>query len=65
LTLELKKQGFELIDCQIHSDHLLTLGAVNISREKFNEKLDELITINEDNLGKWETNLRDLSCIDG
>ncbi|MDG2140486.1 MAG: leucyl/phenylalanyl-tRNA--protein transferase [Gammaproteobacteria bacterium] len=65
LTLELKKQGFELIDCQIHSDHLSTLGAVNISRKEFNEKLDELIAITEGNVGKWKTNLSDLSCIDG
>ena len=61
LTQQLKKWGFELIDCQIHSDHLLSLGAINISREIFNEKLNELIVTTEGDSGKWEINLNDLS----
>ena len=61
LTQQLKKWGFELIDCQIHSDHLRSLGAINISREIFNEKLKELIVTTEGDSGKWEINLNDLS----
>ena len=61
LTQQLKKWGFELIDCQIHSDHLLSLGAINISREIFNEKLNELIVTTEGESGKWKINLNDLS----
>ncbi len=61
LTQQLKKWGFELIDCQVHSDHLLSLGAINIPREIFNEKLGELIVTTEGKSGKWKVNLNDLS----
>jgi leucyl/phenylalanyl-tRNA--protein transferase len=61
LTHQLKKWGFELIDCQIQSDHLLSLGAINISRELFNEKLIELTVNAEEKSGKWKINLNDLS----
>lgn len=35
LVEHLKKQGFALIDCQIPTPHLASLGAKKISREKF------------------------------
>lgn len=31
----LKKQNFELIDCQVYTDHLASLGAEEITRESF------------------------------
>jgi leucyl/phenylalanyl-tRNA--protein transferase len=37
------EQGFEMIDCQVYSEHLQTLGAHKISREKFSRKLQQLI----------------------
>ncbi|MDD5755164.1 MAG: leucyl/phenylalanyl-tRNA--protein transferase, partial [Methylococcales bacterium] len=31
----LQTQGFQLIDCQVHSEHLVSLGAEEISRTEF------------------------------
>lgn len=36
------KHGIELIDCQLQSDHLDTLGAVELNREKFRGLLNKL-----------------------
>lgn len=35
LVQRLKNNGFKLIDCQVPSSHLQSLGAKNISREEF------------------------------
>jgi leucyl/phenylalanyl-tRNA--protein transferase len=35
----LKAQNFQLIDCQVHSEHLVSLGAEEISRTKFSQLL--------------------------
>ncbi|GLR63117.1 leucyl/phenylalanyl-tRNA--protein transferase [Marinospirillum insulare] len=35
LSWHLKQQGFSLIDCQVYSNHLASLGAKEISRELF------------------------------
>lgn len=35
LCQALEKQNFSLIDCQVYSDHLASLGAVEIPREEF------------------------------
>ncbi|HIC44960.1 MAG TPA: leucyl/phenylalanyl-tRNA--protein transferase [Sulfurimonas sp.] len=35
LVLRLKEEGFKVIDCQIHSEHLVSLGAREISRQEF------------------------------
>jgi len=37
LVCHLQHWGYRLIDCQIESEHLLTLGAENISRQVFSE----------------------------
>lgn len=37
-------KGVELIDCQVHTQHLQTLGAVSIPGEKFKSLLEKLIT---------------------
>ena len=57
LTLHLKHWGFELIDCQIPSNHLVSLGAINVSRQEFNNKLVQLVDNQEDRIGKWKINL--------
>lgn len=39
LAKHLGTQGFELIDCQVHTDHLESLGAYEIDRAEFEDKL--------------------------
>ena len=34
-TSELQENGVKLIDCQVHTDHLESLGAEEISRKEF------------------------------
>lgn len=41
LVRQLNQWGFSLIDCQIHSTHLESLGAESISRERFVQLLDQ------------------------
>lgn len=40
LVNKLKENGFSLIDCQVHSNHLASLGAINITRETFLEQIN-------------------------
>ena len=40
----LSSQNVELVDCQVYTDHLKSLGARMIEREKFQELLSELIS---------------------
>ena len=35
LSRHLQAEGFGLIDCQVHSDHLVSMGAEEISRRDF------------------------------
>jgi leucyl/phenylalanyl-tRNA--protein transferase len=35
LIEHLKKEKYDLLDCQIHNDHLEKLGALEIPREEF------------------------------
>jgi leucyl/phenylalanyl-tRNA--protein transferase len=39
LTEQLVKWDFDFIDCQVKNDHLLRLGAIEISRSRFQERL--------------------------
>lgn len=39
----LRQWNYKLIDCQVSSEHLESLGAVEISREEFRQKLHELL----------------------
>lgn len=41
LTRQLKKWGFKLIDCQVYTSHLESLGAKMISRKQFISLLEE------------------------
>jgi len=48
----LKSQGYRLIDCQMTTDHLLSLGAREISGEEFQRLLEQYIT-SELHTGAW------------
>jgi leucyl/phenylalanyl-tRNA--protein transferase len=44
----LEKNGIELIDCQVYTPHLESLGAEFISRDEFNNLLENLIVKKKD-----------------
>ena len=46
-TEHLKNEGVELIDCQVHTEHLESLGARMIPRNEFMNYLQKLIPKNE------------------
>ena len=52
LASHLEKQGFELIDCQMNTPHLASLGAREIPRREFIARLQELTVIPPLN-GRW------------
>lgn len=43
LVRQLQNWQFGMIDCQVRTEHLASLGAREISRKEFNRKLNELI----------------------
>lgn len=45
----LQKNGIELIDCQVYTPHLKSLGAEFISRNEFNDLLKKLISPEDEN----------------
>ncbi len=45
LTEQLANKGFKLIDCQVHSPHLQSLGAKPIQREHFTQYLHAYCTL--------------------
>lgn len=42
LVVQLQRWGFEMIDCQMNTSHLASLGAREISRAEFSERLQRL-----------------------
>jgi len=48
----LSLRGYDFIDCQVSNNHLLSMGAVEISRDKFLDELDEALLKSSD-LGSW------------
>ena len=46
-------RGYDFIDCQVSNNHLLSMGAVEISRDRFLDELDEALLKSSD-LGSWE-----------
>jgi len=44
LVSRLKEEGFTLIDCQVSSEHLISLGAREISRQEFTEHINVQIS---------------------
>lgn len=53
LVHNLQKWGFELVDCQIHTNHLESLGAVNIPRKSYLMIIEKTLK-HETIKGKWE-----------
>lgn len=48
----LNKEGFRIIDCQVHNEHLQSLGAIEIGRREFLRILREDI-VKKQNFDKW------------
>ena len=59
LTRQLERWQFGMIDCQMHTAHLATLGAREIPRAEFMRKLRELVNYPPVS-GRWEPD-RDLA----
>lgn len=53
LTAQLHCWGYGMIDCQMNTPHLASLGAREIPRAEFIHRLNELICF-PDNLSKWQ-----------
>lgn len=53
LSERLHKNGFQLIDCQNHTDHLESLGAFLVSRDQYLKKLDDALEMPSIK-GKWD-----------
>jgi leucyl/phenylalanyl-tRNA--protein transferase len=53
LVRHLKQQDYGMIDCQMHTPHLASLGAREIPREEFARRLAELVNLKSDSPGKW------------
>jgi leucyl/phenylalanyl-tRNA--protein transferase len=49
----LNKRGYDFIDCQVKTSHLLSLGAVQISKESFLDSLDRALIKPIDDVGSW------------
>lgn len=48
----LEKNNFEIIDCQIHNEHLASLGAIEVNRSLFLDQLQDGLK-KEFVVGKW------------
>jgi leucyl/phenylalanyl-tRNA--protein transferase len=44
--------GFRMIDCQLYTSHLGSLGAIRMSRKRFLKVLDESLEMNT-MIGNW------------
>lgn len=53
LVRRLQRQGYGMIDCQMHTPHLASLGAREIPRDVFARRLAELVKLTDDSPGKW------------
>ncbi len=53
LVHQLEKWGFSLIDCQVHTDHLASLGARCIAREDFIHLIRRACEV-PTSIGRWE-----------
>ncbi|HEY9149013.1 MAG TPA: leucyl/phenylalanyl-tRNA--protein transferase [Gammaproteobacteria bacterium] len=54
LAEQLKMWGFGLIDCQVYSEHLASLGAQEVPRETFLEQLDRWCDPFDAHRGQWQ-----------
>ena len=53
LVKQLQEWKYKLIDCQVSSEHLISLGATEVSRESFCKKLLQLLA-EPGKIGKWK-----------
>jgi len=53
LVAFLAERGFGMIDCQMHTAHLESLGACEIPRADFARRVAELVDYGEP-LGRWQ-----------
>ncbi len=53
LTRQLHLCNFKLLDCQVSSAHLISLGAIEISRAEFVRELSDCVRISGSS-GKWQ-----------
>jgi len=63
LVQRLRMWGFALIDCQVPSAHLSSLGAVNIPREQFQRELSRAIGL-PGRSGSWEESIETCTLIE-
>lgn len=56
LVRQLQKWGFGLIDCQVYTNHLASLGAIEIPRAQFCQLLDHLCDV-PSYTGEWHFDL--------
>ena len=56
LANHLKKQNFDLIDCQVTTNHLLSMGAIEISRNSFLDIILESVK-KKDGMNIWNPNI--------
>jgi len=52
LVGELQKRDFQMIDCQVTTDHLVSLGAEEITRDQFLQEIKGAVSKAE-NVGSW------------
>jgi leucyl/phenylalanyl-tRNA--protein transferase len=53
LVRHLEQQGYGMVDCQMHTPHLASLGAREIPRDEFARRLAELVNLKPDSPGQW------------
>ena len=56
LARQLQAWGFGMIDCQMTTPHLATLGAREMSRREFSTRLAELVKL-PNRIGKWRLSI--------
>ena len=49
----LSLRGYDFIDCQVRNEHLVRMGAVEVSRDSFLDQLEEALCKSSD-LGSWQ-----------
>jgi leucyl/phenylalanyl-tRNA--protein transferase len=49
----LSLRGYDFIDCQVRNEHLLRMGAVEVTRDSFLDQLEEALCKSSD-LGSWQ-----------
>ena len=60
LTRQLQEWGYQLIDCQVYSKHLSSLGAVNISRDDFIKQIRQLCSMEVNHLWQCDIAVSDI-----